>query len=452
MESLRRSFCAGAALLLGLAGAASSARAAEPHEIGTGTIHAVRFEPSQAKGELVYGVTYRLWLPPGVKTIRGVIVHQHGCGEGACKGGETAADDWHWQALARKWDCALLGPSYQQPEGANCALWCDPRHGSGRAFERALAEFAEKTAHPELSRVPWALWGHSGGAQWVGTMLLLHPERVVAVWLRSGAPALVASPSTELPGLETPAAALAVPVICNPGIKEKTHERFQRAWNSGLSFFQKNRARGGLVAFAPDPRTTHECGDSRYLAIPFFDACLAQRLPAVAGTPGPLSAMDATAAWLAPLQGDEVRPATAFNGRPLEANWLPNADVARAWRDYITTGAVADATPPAAPRQVTVTTAGEITWSATVDFESGVGGFIIERDGREIGRLPEKPSTQFGRALLQKMSYHDTPAPPLPQLRWTDRTADASMRSEYRVISVNSAGLRSAPSAPASRP
>jgi pimeloyl-ACP methyl ester carboxylesterase len=452
MEGLSRIRSAGLGLLLGLAGGVAAAGGSEPHQIGTGMTHAVQFAASKTKGELVYGVSYRLWLPPGVKTIRGIIVHQHGCGEGACKGGETAADDWHWQALARKWDCALLGPSYQQPEGANCALWCDPRHGSGRTFERALVALAEKSSHPELTRVPWALWGHSGGAQWAGTMLLLHPERVVAVWLRSGAPALVASPSTELPGLETPDAALAVPVVCNPGIKEKTHERFQRAWNSGLSFFQENRARGGLVAFAPDPRTTHECGDSRYLAIPFFDACLAQRLPRIAGAAGPLPAMDSTAAWLAPLQGKDAMPAADFAGQPLAANWLPNAAVARAWRDYVTTGTVADSTPPAAPTDVRISVAGEITWAASVDFESGVGGFIIERDGHEVGRMPEKPATQFGRPLLQKMSYHDTPTPPLAQLRWIERTASAVPPAVYRVISVNSAGLRSAPSSPATRP
>jgi hypothetical protein len=36
-----------------------------------------------------------------------------------------------WQALARKWDCALLGPVIHQPEAANCRLWCDPRNALG---------------------------------------------------------------------------------------------------------------------------------------------------------------------------------------------------------------------------------------------------------------------------------------------------------------------------------
>jgi hypothetical protein len=45
-------------------------------------------------------VTYTLWIADGVAKLRGIIVHQHGCGSGACKGGATAAYDPHWQALA----------------------------------------------------------------------------------------------------------------------------------------------------------------------------------------------------------------------------------------------------------------------------------------------------------------------------------------------------------------
>ena len=86
----------------------------------------VAYPASPQPGELVLGVTYRLWIPDGTKTLRGVIVHQHGCGEGSNKGAVTAAQDLHWQALARKWDCALLGPQYHQAEQDNCRLWCDP--------------------------------------------------------------------------------------------------------------------------------------------------------------------------------------------------------------------------------------------------------------------------------------------------------------------------------------
>ena len=37
----------------------------------------------------------------------------------------------------------------------------------------------------------------------------------------------------------------------------------------------------------------------------------------------------------------------------------------------------------------------EITWDAEADLESGIQQFIIERDGVEIGRVPEKPDRQI---------------------------------------------------------
>ncbi len=90
----------------------------------------VRYEASTKQRRIVYPVNYTIWIPKDVKSLRGVIVHQHGCGEGSCKSGLTGAYDLHWQALAKKHDCALLAPSYEQPEKADCQMWCDPRNGS----------------------------------------------------------------------------------------------------------------------------------------------------------------------------------------------------------------------------------------------------------------------------------------------------------------------------------
>ena len=46
----------------------------------TGKYMKVYYPPSTVKGELRLGVTYTLWIPDGVKTLRGIIVHQHGAG------------------------------------------------------------------------------------------------------------------------------------------------------------------------------------------------------------------------------------------------------------------------------------------------------------------------------------------------------------------------------------
>ena len=118
----------------------------------------VRYEASINPGELIFPVQYTVWIPAGVETLRGVIVHQHGCGEGSCKSGQTGAFDLHWQALARKHECALLAPSYEQPEKADCQMWCDPRNGSDAAFQKALTDLGNKAPTPNSSPYP----GRSG--------------------------------------------------------------------------------------------------------------------------------------------------------------------------------------------------------------------------------------------------------------------------------------------------
>lgn len=424
--------------ILAAAWLAASARAA-------GQYFTVTHGPAPQTNELQIGVTHTLWVPGGAAALRGIIVHQHGCGEGACKGGATAAYDLHWQALAKKWDCALLGPSYHQKEKENCRLWCDPRNGSGKVFLRALHDLAAKSRHPELERVPWCLWGHSGGGFWASLMQTMYPDRIVAIWLRSGT-ALTAWERGEIPMPEIPAAALGIPVMCNPGVKERDHPKFNGAWTGLLAMFREYRAQGAPIGLAPDPNTSHECGDSRYLAIPFFDACLAMRLPDTAGDA--LRPIDPKTSWLPDLSSHEPQPATQFAGDVASSVWLPDARAAKAWKEYVLTGEVADATPPKPPFNVRLTRqpdgAIELTWEAEADLESGIAAFVIRRDGEEIGRLPEKPVRKFGKSLFQAMSYHDTPEAPLPEMRFVDAAAPAG-NHDYRVTAINAAGLSSAP-------
>jgi hypothetical protein len=73
--------------------------------------------------------------------------------------------------------------------------------------------------------------------------------------------------------------------------------------------------------------------------------------------------------------------------------------------------------------------------------------FIIQRDRQDLAQVPERLAGKFGRPLFQGLSYGDTPDQPLRELRFTDTTAKPGERHEYRVIAVNSVGLKSAPSA-----
>ena len=404
----------------------------------------VRYEPSTTPGELIFGVSYTVWVPPGVKTLRGLIVHQHGCGEGSCRSGQTGAFDLHWQALARKHDCALMSPSYEQPEKANCGMWCDPRNGSDKKFQQALNELGTQSQHPELASIPWALWGHSGGGVWVGTMVLLHPKRVACVWMRSGTPRIT-STDPKTPPVAISSAVYSVPLMCNIGTKEGVTEKdgkFAKVWENNKPFFLEMRGKGALIGVAVDPNSSHDCGNSRYLAIPWTDACLTARLPEKAGD-SMLKPMPADSAWLAPLLSGAVIPATKFTDDPKAAVWLPNEKIAKAYAEYIKDGNVSDTTPPPAPTNVTLN-GNELTWSAEADLESGIGSFIIERDGAELVQVPAKPTGfSIGRPIFQRNGYSDSPGQPLADMRYIDATAAAGEKHTYRVITRNSVGLKS---------
>jgi hypothetical protein len=177
------------------------------------------------EGQQRFAVTYTLWIPDGVKTLRGIIVHQHGAGMTASKEGSTAAYDLHWQALARKWDCALLGPCYHvlndgDWDAAGSIYWMDPRRGSEKTFLKALHDFSVQTGHAELATVPWALWGHSAGGIWSDIMSTLHPDRVIAVYCRSGSQPVFFDRPLQVPTTTVTPAACAIPMMLSCGIKE----------------------------------------------------------------------------------------------------------------------------------------------------------------------------------------------------------------------------------------
>ncbi|MEN8784077.1 MAG: hypothetical protein ABF379_06930, partial [Akkermansiaceae bacterium] len=369
----------------------------------------VRYDAGIKNGELAFPVKYTIWIPPTVKTLRGLIVHQHGCGVGSCKSGLTGAYDLHWQALAQKHDCALMAPSYEQPQDADCQLWCDPRNGSGSRFQQSLIDLGKVSGHPELSNVPWALWGHSGGGHWAGGMLMLYPQRIAATWLRSGVPNLKANPNRpSIKPHSLPEGALSVPIMCNLGTKEgvtvKTG-RFSKVWPSNELFFDTLSAKNAQIAFAVDPLTSHECGNQRYLAIPWFDVCLSLRL---SKTPS-----------------NTLKKITPNNSACLRHQidkrsiWLPNSDIKKMWLSYVKDTAIPDQSPPPSPTNLKIKGA-TLTWEATADLESGLAHFTVVRDGKAIATVPDKPVQRFGRPVFQGLQYSDTPQQPLAQMIFTD--------------------------------
>jgi poly(3-hydroxybutyrate) depolymerase len=165
---------------------------------------------------------YHLWVPDIGGPLRGVIVRQHGCGNGATANGHALAHDAQWQALARKHHCALLATRLLPRE--QCQDWADPANGSGAALVEALRQLAARTGRPELAAAPWALWGHSGGGYWSASMAYRYPQRTLAaVPARSRLPVQGGKAATVLPWMnglpqgEPSRAVAAVPILWAPG-------------------------------------------------------------------------------------------------------------------------------------------------------------------------------------------------------------------------------------------
>src|SRR5262249_34793676 len=153
-------------------------------------------------------------------------------------------------------------------------------------------------------------------------------------------------------------------------------------------------------------------------------------------------------AWLAPPTGSEAVPAAKFSGEPLKAAWLPNEALAKAWMEYVKDTKVSDTTPPPAPTAGRVQ-GNKVTWEAEADLESELARCIIERDGQVLATVPERGKNPFGRPVFQTLQYSDTPTQPLLPMEFTDTKADPARKHTYRVIAVNTVGLKSKPSAEA---
>ena len=86
---------------------------------------------SPGEGDRFQRSEFSCWIPDAKKPVRGVLVHQHGCTNAAPEQHPPVTGDFHWRAVRRKHDCALLVPMYRV--AGDCDEWNDPDSGSERA-------------------------------------------------------------------------------------------------------------------------------------------------------------------------------------------------------------------------------------------------------------------------------------------------------------------------------
>ncbi len=296
--------------------------------------------------------------------------------------------------------------------------WAILSGGSDAEFLKAVQLLSQQSQHPELTQVPWALWGHSGGADWAVQMLQKYPDRTLAVVAaRCGA-----STFTET----VPSALRGVPLLFATASKENM--LVDECRDLPKRVFQQQRKLGALWALAEEAHATHAAGTTRLLAIPYLDVLMTARLPET-GTK--LRSLDSAQAWLGNPITRIIAPVKQYVGNPLEAAWLPNEVTARKWQEYVTSGKISPTQKPKAPTEVKVVNTGTnevvLTWNYIPDLENGLPIFRIYRNHTLI-------KTLHG----QQPNYGDAPNPLRIALEFKDTKSPENSR--YTIAAVNSFG------------
>ncbi|MDF1813116.1 MAG: hypothetical protein P1V20_13040 [Verrucomicrobiales bacterium] len=329
-----------------------------------------------ADGETFQKAVFSFWLSENEKPVKAVIIHQHGCTNASPEKHPPITGDFHWQALARKHNCALLCPQYFVT--GSCAEWNDPDSGSERALFTALDHFASASGHPELSEVPWVLWGHSGGSSWSSQMIVRHPERVVTALFRGGSSKQFGDPAFRGKFLTS---ARDIPLLFVWGKRESVPQsRHFVSWNPMNTMFRELRSQGGKVTRLIDPDSEHGCDNSRLVVIPYFDAILAGKTQ-----PGEL--MD--------IEKREKVELTADSLRDPSFTWLPNAEIAGIWKHFSETGKLPTHQSPQTAPVLHIDRGGEnqiqLSWKVYPELVGGLRSYRIYRDGELWKEMGPKP-------------------------------------------------------------
>jgi poly(3-hydroxybutyrate) depolymerase len=313
MQSIRRIFAAAAAItaLSHAASAQGGAGGRGPAPVpppGPGSIEEVA--PPGNNYEIA---EFRFWAPPDAGPLQAIAVLV----PGSNGDGRGAAEDTVWQAFAKSHHVALVACHFKDKTHPQNFIeaYVNVSQGSGQALIDAVNKFAARSKHPELATAPFLLWGMSAGGQFNYEFTAWKPERVAAFVVNKGGIYFSALVSPE---------ARAVPGILFIGGKDLE----SRIWTiSGL--FAVNRRGGALWSLTNEPGAGHIVGQSRDMAIAFYDDILPMR---VGGPNGTLKPIAEKTGFMGDLK-TKTYSAIGDSKVPTEPNsWFPSERVAKAWQ------------------------------------------------------------------------------------------------------------------------
>jgi len=260
------------------------------------------------------GVDIRMWIPEGVKVLRGAIANPADVSVGA--GGA-------WAEVFRNLDFGHVGMMLQNMNRGSRATIIR------KALEAALKEFGAKSGHPEFETMPLVFGGMSKGGGWSRDVALAIPQRAVAYsnvccWVADAEKAGEA-------GRKVPA----VFVIGSVPDGFKMLDAIPAQYDPG-------RRAGALWMLALQWGAAHDYHNANALAMPFLEAMIRARLPRETPAAGPvkLAELKEDDGWLgdrATWEGHwaTIAPWAEYQGDKAAAVWLPNRAIACVWRAFV---------------------------------------------------------------------------------------------------------------------
>ncbi len=261
-----------------------------------------------------------LWIPPGVREVRGLVFGQ-----------QVILEDYIFNQPAFRAACTDQGLGIVLLTRSSHLGYFHYNKGSAELLEATLAALAATSGHPELTTAPLLPLGHSGNGIMAWNLAYWKPSRMIGV---IGVHCSVTHP----PAWDEKATVDGVPILGFSGHYEswdadRSREHHWR-WLRGSLLEFRALGKAPLMSLLVEPGGGHFSANPaivRHLAAFVRAACVA-RLPAKPGEP--LRTIDPASGWLtdhAMLTPGRFppTPAATFTGDPALAFWHLNEDLAR---------------------------------------------------------------------------------------------------------------------------
>jgi hypothetical protein len=258
--------------------------------------------------------TYRIAIPAGLTTVRGILVITNYAGGDSR---EYYRDAWYGEFLHLH-NFAFVG-----------AMGNNSHIESFQVFQRALAQIAKESGHPELVNVPYATTGLSAGGGFASRLVTSCPEKVLA--------SVIVCSRLKLTDVTPTPAMLGTPVMIINGETE----------NSGQVVYpnlEAYRPVGALYGFLELEGRGHEFAGQEVLAMPYLEEAIRLRYPSngdVRKGPLTLKPVAPMSGWVADNRTWKsgityISPAKEFKGDIRNSSWLLNKNIAFIYRAYAT--------------------------------------------------------------------------------------------------------------------